>query len=152
MKGHFATLVLTSVLASSIHASDKSAGIGRSFKGPVGLQLYSLRGEFTRNVPSTLEKVKSFRIKYVETAGTYGLTPSKFSEMLKSNGLEPISGHFPYERYRDDLDTVVAEAKVLGLKYAGNAWITHKDVFDEHEARDAAAVFNRAGKALKKER
>src|SRR6185436_17185920 len=107
--------------------------------------------DFTRNVPSALDKVKSFGIKYVETAGTYGLSPTKFKEMLKRNGLEPVSGHFPYDSYRDQLDTVVAEAKVLGLKYAGNAWITHKDTFDEREARDAAAVFNRAGKALKAE-
>jgi len=115
----------------------------------VGLQLYSLRAEFTRNVPAALDKVKSYGIKYVETAGTYGLSPTKFRDMLKSNGFEPMSGHFPYERYRDDLDALVAEAKVMGLKYAGNAWIPHKDTFDEQEAREAAAVFNRAGKALK---
>jgi sugar phosphate isomerase/epimerase len=139
------------LLTISVNASDKSAGIGPSFKGPVGLQLYSLRAEFTRNVPSTLEKVKSYGIKYVETAGTYGLSPAKFRELLKSNGLEATSGHFPYDRYRDDLDAVVQEAKALGLKYAGNAWITHKDEFDEQEAREAAKVFNRAGKALQKE-
>ena len=150
MKGHIATLILTSMIAASTHGAEK-VGIGPSFKGPVGLQLYSLRADFTRNVPSALDKVKSFGIKYVETAGTYGLSPTKFKEMLKRNGLEPVSGHFPYDSYRDQLDTVVAEAKVLGLKYAGNAWITHKDTFDEREARDAAAVFNRAGKALKAE-
>jgi sugar phosphate isomerase/epimerase len=138
-----------SLFASSTHAAEKSVGTGPSFKGPVGLQLYGLRAEFTRNVPAALEKVKSYGIKYVETAGTYGLSPTKFRDMLKSNGLEPVSGHFPYERYRDDLDALVAEAKVMGLKYAGNAWITHKDTFNEQEARDAAAVFNRAGKALK---
>jgi len=138
-----------SLFASSTHAAEKSVGTGPSFKGPVGLQLYSLRAEFTRNVPAALEKVKSYGIKYVETAGTYGLSPTKFRDMLKSNGLEPVSGHFPFERYRDDLDALVAEAKVMGLKYAGNAWITHKDVFNEQEAREAAAVFNRAGKALK---
>jgi sugar phosphate isomerase/epimerase len=134
-----------------VNAADKSTGTGPSFKGPVGLQLYSLRAEFTRNVPATLEKVKSYGIKYVETAGTYGLSATKFREMLKTNGLEAMSGHFPYDRYRDDLDNVVKEAKELGVKYAGNAWITHKDVFDEQEAREAAQVFNRAGKALKKE-
>jgi len=138
-----------SLFASSTHAAEKSVGIGPSFEGPVGLQLYSLRAEFTRNVPAALEKVKSYGIKYVETAGTYGLSPTKFRDMLKSNGLEPVSGHFPFERYRDDLDALVAEAKVMGLKYAGNAWIPHKDAFDEQEAHEAAAVFNRAGKALK---
>jgi sugar phosphate isomerase/epimerase len=151
MKGHLTTLLLTSVFTLPILAADKSVGLGPSFKGPVGLQLYSLRADFTRNVPTSLEKVKSYGIKYVETAGTYGLSATRFKEMLKANGLEAVSGHFPYDRYRDDLDTVVEEAKALGLKYAGTAWITHKDVFDEREARDASAVFNRAGSALKKE-
>jgi sugar phosphate isomerase/epimerase len=152
MKGHLTTILLTSVFAfSTLMGAEKSAGIGPNFKGPVGLQLYSLRAEFTRNVPPALEKVKGFGIRYVETAGTYGLSPAKFREMLKANGLEAVSGHFSYDRYRDDLDAVVQEAKALGLKYAGTAWITHKDVFDEQEARDASAVFNRAGQALKKE-
>jgi len=151
MKADLATILLTSIFAVSIQAAEKSVGIGPSFKGPVGLQLYSLRAEFTRNVPPTLEKVRDFGIRYVETAGTYGLSATKFKEMLKANGMEAISGHFSYDRYRDDLDAVVQEAKALGLKYAGTAWITHKDTFDEQEARDASAVFNRAGRALKKE-
>src|SRR5436190_21944318 len=113
MKASLTTIVFASVMAISISASDKSAGIGPSFKGPIGLQLYSLRADFTRNVPTTLEKVKSFGIKYVETAGTYGLSAAKFSEMLKANGLEAVSGHFPYERYRDELDAVVQDAKTL---------------------------------------
>lgn len=146
----FKALGLLLFFAVAANASD-SVGIGPSFKGPVGLQLYSLRAEFMRNVPQTLEKVKSFGIKHVETAGTYGLSATKFREMLRTNGLEAISAHFPYDRYRDDLDRVVEEAKALGVKYAGNAWITHKDLFDEQEARDAARVFNAAGKALKKE-
>lgn len=139
------------MLAFSSYGGDGSVGTGPSFKGPVGLQLYSLRAEFTRNVPAALEKVKSYGIKYVETAGTYGLTATKFRSMLKANGLEAVSGHFSYDRYRDDLDAVVQEAKALGLKYAGTAWITHKDIFDEQEAREASVVFNRAGRALKQE-
>ena len=150
MKTAFAVLLAGMFVTSSTLAADKT-GTGASFKGPVGLQLYSLRAEFTRSVPPALEKVKSFGIKYVETAGTYGLSPAKFKEMLKANGLEAISGHFSYDRWRDELDAVVQEAKALGLKYAGTAWITHKDTFDEQEARQASEVFNRAGKALKKE-
>ena len=139
-----------SAFACVSHAGD-AVGTGPSFKGPIGLQLYSLRAEFTRNVPAALEKVKSYGIRYVETAGTYGLSATRFREMLKANGLEAVSGHFPYDRYRDDLDAVVEEAKALGVKYAGTAWITHKDTFDEKEAREACAIFNRAGKALRRE-
>jgi sugar phosphate isomerase/epimerase len=122
-----------------------------SFDQPIGLQLYSLRADFTRNVPATLEKVKSFGIRDVELAGTYNLSPEKFREMLKANGLNPVSGHFPFDAYRTNLAGVVHDAKILGLKYSGCAWIPHEDAFDEKECRAAAAVFNQAGEALAKE-
>lgn len=122
-----------------------------SFKEPVGLQLYSLRADFTRNVPSSLEKVRSFGIKDVELAGTYNLSPEKFKQLLDANKLNPVSGHFPFERYRDDAEGVARDAKALGLQYAGCAWIAHQDDFDEAECRAAVAVFNKAGEVLAKQ-
>jgi sugar phosphate isomerase/epimerase len=121
-----------------------------SFKEPVGLQLYSLRADFTRNVPSSLEKVRSFGIKDVELAGTYNLSPEKFKQLLDANRLNPVSGHFPFERYRDDAEGVAKDAKALGLQYAGCAWIAHQGDFDEAECRAAVAVFNKAGEVLAK--
>jgi len=69
---------------------------------------------------------------------------------LEARGLKAISGHFPYERFRDDVDGVARDAKALGLQYAGCAWIPHKGDFDEKTCREAIAVFNRAGEALAK--
>ncbi len=42
------------------------------------------------------------------------------------------------------------EAKALGLKYAGCAWIAHKGDLDEKTCREAAKVFNHAGEVLAK--
>ena len=137
-----------SLIAYSVAAS--SVGTGPSFKGPVGLQLYSLRDQFAKDVPGTLDKVKAFGIKNVELAGTYGLTPEKFEAQLRARGLKAVSAHFPYERYRDDVEGVAAEAKIFGMKYAGCAWIPHNDPFDEKTCREAIAVFNKAGEALAK--
>jgi sugar phosphate isomerase/epimerase len=119
-----------------------------SFKGPVGLQLYSLRADFSKDVPGTLKKARGFGFELVELAGTYNLAPEKFKEMLQANGLKPLAGHFPYERYRDDVEGVARDAKALGLKYAGIAWIPHTGPFDEKACREAIALFNRAGEAL----
>lgn len=117
-----------------------------------GLQLYSLRSQFKlRGVAWTLDRVKEFGIREVELAGTYDLRAEQFRVELEKRGLKAVSGHFPYARYQNDLDNVVKEAKALGLKYAGCAWIDHKDAFDEAECRESAAVFNRAGEALAKE-
>lgn len=142
--GLISALVFPAVAAESV-------GVGSSFKGPVGLQLYSLRADFTRNVPATLDKVKGFGIRDVELAGTYNLSPEKFKEMLDARGLRPVSMHFPYDRYASEPEAVAREAKTLGVRYAGCAWITHEGSFDEAECRKAAAVFNRAGEALAKQ-
>src|SRR5262245_17280575 len=84
-----------------------------SFPGPLGLQLYSLREQFKQDVPATLDKVKSYGIQYAELAGTYNLSPEKFRAELLARGIQPISGHFPFERYRDDVEGIAREAKAL---------------------------------------
>jgi sugar phosphate isomerase/epimerase len=136
------------LLSGTVSASAAPAGTGPSFKGPVGLQLYSLRNQFATNVPGTLDEVKGWGIKYVELAGTYNLTPEKFREELTARGLKAIAGHFPYERFRDDIEGVARDAQALGLEYVGCAWVPHSGDFDEKTCRETIAVFNQAGKAL----
>ena len=100
-----------------------------------GLQLYSLRGIATQNPPKALKQAATFGFKEVETAGTYNLPPEKFKALLAEHGLKPVSGHFPYDRFKADPDGVAAEAKAIGLQYAGCAWISHKAPFSEPAAR-----------------
>jgi sugar phosphate isomerase/epimerase len=135
---------------TSTGGTGKTAETGSDFKGPIGLQLYSLRAKFAKDVPGTLDLVKSYGIKYVELAGTYNLPPEQFKKMLDERGLVAISGHFGYDRYAKEPEAVAREAKALGLRYAGVAWITHQAPFDEQEARNAVDVFNKAGAALAK--
>ncbi len=143
------TYALPLVLAFSPVAY-AGVGTGPSFKGPIGLQLYSLRAQFGKDVPGTLDEVQKWGIKYVELAGTYGKTPEDFKKELSSRGIEAISAHFDYNRYKTDIDGVVREAKALGLRYAGCAWIPHDSGFDEKTCREAIDVFNKAGEALAK--
>jgi len=92
-----------------------------SFKGPAGLQLYSLRADFAQDVPGTLKRVREMGFKQVELAGTYNLPPAEFKKLLDANKLKPIAGHFPFDRLRDDPEGVARDAKALGLQYAGCA-------------------------------
>ena len=139
--------LIASIGVAALALSASAAG---SFTEPVGLQLYSLRAEFTKNVPAAIEKVKGLGFRDVELAGTYGLSPETFLGMLKAAGLNPVAGHFGFDRYEKDPEAVAKEAKALGLKFAGTAWIPHKGDFTEADARNAAAVFNKAGEVLKK--
>src|SRR5258705_13360378 len=97
-------------------SKERLVGTGPSFKGPVGLQLYSLRDQFKKDVPGTLDEVKQFGIRNVELASTYGLSPEQFRDELRKRRLEPVSAHYGFEKYRDDVESVAKEAKILGLK------------------------------------
>jgi sugar phosphate isomerase/epimerase len=135
-------------LAAPTAASAAGVGVGPSFKGPLGLQLYSLRDQFAHDVPGTLQQARRFGFKYVELAGTYGVAPKQFAALLKAHGLKAVSGHYPYERLRDDLDGVIREAKTFGLRYVGCPWIPHDGPFNEKTCRQAIDLFNHAGKEL----
>jgi sugar phosphate isomerase/epimerase len=149
--GFIGMSVVIAMAAAELAVAADSSDTKGSFKGPIGLQLYSLRAQFAKDVPGTLDIVKGFGIKYAELAGTYGESPEKFKEALQQRGIQPISGHFPYEKYRDSVESIVSEAKALGLKYAGCAWVPHTGAFTEKQCRETAAVFNKAGEALGKE-
>ena len=150
MKLNSALLFSLTLPLIAVSVATAAVGTGPSFKGPVGLQLYSLREQFGKDVPGTLDEVKRWGIKYVELAGTYGLTPEQFKKELSSRGLVPISAHFGFDEYKKDPEAVAQQAMALGLKYAGCAWIPHNGDFDEKTCREAAAVFNKAGEVMAK--
>lgn len=152
---HFTT-VLTATLVAWISTTAPAAepaqavGTGECFKGPLGLQLWSLRDEFKKDVPAALTTVNKFGFRTVELAGTYGKTPAEFNALLATNNLKAVAGHFGFERFRDDPEGVAQEAKALGLEWAGTAWVPHQGQVTEEWAHETAKVFNRAGEVLLK--
>src|SRR3954453_11862013 len=144
MTCRLASILVVCILACPAFGQEKPR-----LKAPVGLQLYSLRTQFqAEGVPKTLDRVKARGFKYVELAGTYGLPAEKFKAMLDERGLVAIGCHFGYDRFKNEPEKVAAEAKALGLQYAGTAWITHTPPFTEAAAREAIETFNKAGKVL----
>lgn len=129
-------------------AEEPTVGTGAQFKGPVGLQLYSLRESFKQDVPGTLDKVKAMGFRYVELAGTYGMTPAAFKKQLDARALVPVAGHFGYDLYKNDVDAVIRDAKALGLKYTGLAWVPLDGPMTEEKAREVIDVCNSAGRKL----
>lgn len=144
----FVGVTAAALLGLTTLIAEPTVGTGKKFKGPVGLQLYSLRDSFKNDVPGTLDKVKALGFKYVELAGTYGLSAAEFKKLLDDRGLVPVAGHFSLDLYQKDVDSVIRDAKALGLKYVGTAWIPHQDPFTIDQALAAAAAFNAAGKAV----
>lgn len=138
-------------LAVAVTSAAVAAGVGegKSFHGPTGLQLYSLRDlQKEKGNAAMLDQAKAWGFKYVEVAMLGGLTPAQFKAELDQRGLVPIGTHVPYERLSTDIEGIIREAKELGVPYVGCAYIGHKPPFDEKQCRETAAVFNRAGKAI----
>ena len=118
------------------------------FRGPLGVQLYSVRHPIAKDVPGTLARVRALGFREVELAGTYGLSASQFRAELDRAGLRATSMHVGYERLRDSLSAVLEEAHTLGVQYVGTAWIPHSSgPLTEEGAHRAATDFNVWGRA-----
>ncbi|HEY3412622.1 MAG TPA: sugar phosphate isomerase/epimerase [Armatimonadota bacterium] len=83
----------------------------------IGLQMYTVRDECAQDFPGTLRKVAEIGYKYVELAGTYGLSPEALKDVLDDCGLAAISTHEGLDPLRDDMLAVLARCKTLGIEY-----------------------------------
>jgi len=117
----------------------------------IGIQLYSLRNEFKKDVPGTFAQIKEWGITKIEDGndGTQGYTMEDYKALLAKNNLEMVSVSASYEELRDTPETVLERAKAYGSKYAVCFWIPHNGTdFTEENAHMAVEVFNKAGKIL----
>ena len=134
-------------------ADDEAATSGfvfeGDFRGPLGLQLWSLREYTEDDLRGALQNVYDMGFREVELAGTYGHTPAEFRALLDEVGLSATSMHASYDLLRDSLESVLDDAEALGVEYLGVAWIPHPEdqPFDENLASATAADFNRFGEA-----
>ena len=65
--------------------------------GPVGLQLYTVRGLMEKDMPGTLSQVATIGYREVEFAGYYGRTPAEVRALLARDGLSSPSAHIPID-------------------------------------------------------
>ena len=121
----------------------------RSFTGPFGIQLYSLRNQLQKDVPGTLKYIRESGYTDVETAGFYGLSPADFKKELDRAGLKCTGMHSGDDnRFRDKLDEIIAEAKVFKPAYVTSPWVQEQRRKDAEGCKRIAAEFNEWGKKL----
>jgi len=121
----------------------------RSFKGPLGIQLYSLRNQLDKDVPGSLKLIRDAGYTDVETAGFYKMTPAEFKKALDKAGLKCTGMHSGDDnRFRTKLDEIIAEAKVFKPAYVTSPWIQEEHRKDADGCKRIAAEFNEWGKKL----
>ncbi|MCC6289599.1 MAG: sugar phosphate isomerase/epimerase [Chitinophagaceae bacterium] len=115
----------------------------------IGVQLYSFRNQFAKDVPGTLEKIAAMGVKEVEGGDSYGLPVNEFKALLKKNNLKVVSVGADFKQLSEDPNKAVETAKTYGAKYVMVAWIPHGETFTIEDTKNAVEVFNKAGKILK---
>jgi len=93
-------------LASPTHAFAASR--------PLGVQLYTVRKEAERDLPSVLEAIHKIGYQQVETYwDIYNHPAAELRRMITDHGLTAPSGHFNF----DGLESKLDYAKTLGVDY-----------------------------------
>ncbi len=118
----------------------------------IGLQLYSLRNQFKKDVKGTLDLIQSWGITKLEGGATYGMPLDQFTKELASRNLKVVSVGASFEELDGQVDVVIKNAKVYDARYVMCAWIPHpQNNFSIADVQKAIEVFNRAGKVLEEQ-
>lgn len=118
-------------------------------QSPFGIQLYSFRDQFKKDIPGTLAMIKSVGIRYVEGGDTYGMAVPEFRKLLAANRISVVSIGADYNELDTSINAVAKKALTYGAKYVVCFWIPHKgEQLTKEEADNAIKVFNKAGKQL----
>lgn len=115
----------------------------------VGLQLYSLRNQFPKDVPGTVQLIHSMGIDDVEAAGFYNEPAGQFHKQLADHHLRASGAHFQWDQFNNDLAGVIRDCKALGCQYVTMPWIPHRGEFKIENAHEAAIKFNEWGRTCR---
>ncbi len=115
----------------------------------IGVELYSFRNQFPKDVPGTFEKISKMGIRYVEGGSTYDMSMQDYLQMMKKYNLETVSIAADFGDLEKNPQKVVDNAKAFGVKYVVCFWIPHNGTdFTVDDVNKAITVFNSAGKLL----
>jgi sugar phosphate isomerase/epimerase len=121
------------------------------FPEPPGIQAYTYRDSFRKDVGATLDTIRDLGFTEIECGlSPYGLTTEQFKQMLDERGISAPSVGAGYEDLVKNPEEVARKAKIMGASYVMTAWIPHDgDNFTIEHAKKAVEDFNRVGKILK---
>ncbi len=122
---------------------------------PVGLQLYSVRDQLSKDFDGTLHQLSAVGYKDVEAAGYYNMTATEFRHSLDQAGLRCVSTHHPLGQLKPQLSRFIDYGHTLGLEYiiCSSAGVhrdpTHKGELTLDDWRYVADEFNAIGEKVK---
>ena len=128
----------------------------------IGLQLYTLRDEIPKDVVKVIERVAASGYQEVEVFGYspsthfWGFSPHAFAEILGSNNLKAVSGHYDFDEYlgpetkHQRFDAYIDAALILQHRYLTIPYINEKFRTSADDYKKLAEKLNRAGEKCQK--
>lgn len=142
-------LFLFSLCFCSCDSSKKMTVSKENVTPKIGVQTYSFRNYFPKNLVSTLDRVQAMGIKEVELF-MGKVPPEEMKKLCDERGLSIPSTMVDFDVLRDNPQEAVRLSKLLGTEYISCAWIPHEvGNFTFKDAKEAVRVFNNAAKVLK---
>lgn len=128
-------------------------------KTPIGLQLYTLRNEITKDVKGTIARVAQIGFQDVETfgygAGKYfGLSVPDFAAIVAQNNLKSSSGHYMMMNYlskgdEDELKKTVEDSLPMKHDFFTIPYLTEPLRKSLDDYKTLADRLNHAGEVVK---
>lgn len=130
---------------------------------PIGIQLYTLRELFEKDVMGTLKLVADTGFKEVEAYGydngkIFGVSYSDFAAEVKRLGMKVVSGHYGTGQSTPDKtgtpfnewERSVNDAKAAGQQYTTIAWLDQSEWNTSDALKRTCEILNKAGEITKK--
>lgn len=143
-------LTLFLIVAVFPSCQQSSTGNGKPlYTAPLGVQAYTFRNSFPKDVAKTLDTIKL--MGFTEIEGIRGrMSPEEFKQLCDERGISIPSISPGFVQLEKGPDSIANIAKRLGAEYVMCGSIPHKDgVFTLDDAKKAVDVFNKVGKVLK---
>ena len=91
---------------------------------PVGIQLYMVNADLTKDPAGTLKKIAEIGYSEVERAGLGKLSAAQFRDLIRDAGLRVPSAHLGFGM--EDTDKLLDDAKTLGVEYVVSSILPHQ--------------------------
>ena len=117
------------------------------FKDDFGVQAYSFRNYFPKDMIGTLDKIQEMGITKIEGDGGR-IPPEEFRKLCAARGISIPSTGASFAELEKDPMSIVDKAKKLGANFVMCAWVPHNGDFKKSDADKAIAVFNKAGETF----
>jgi sugar phosphate isomerase/epimerase len=158
------TFLKTGAMALAGTAILGSKACSSGSKGVVGVQLYSIRDDMTKDPLGSLKQLADMGYVYLEHANYidrkfYGFSAAEFKKILDDHNFKMISGHTVMgtqhwdpnvNDFTDEWKHTVEDAGILQQKYVISPWMDESMRDNYDNLKRYMEIFNKCGELCKK--